>query len=82
MKGSVQAQAHLPAGYQRHPGTHTAHFFDANTKISACNREQRHNGPLDEVSTSFMVCSRCMKTEARQAHELVCSEGYQKVEKV
>lgn len=67
----------MPAGYQRHPSTHTAHFFDANTKVSACKREQRHTGPLDEISTSFMVCTRCMKSEVRQAHEALFSNNSQ-----
>lgn len=57
------------AGYQRHPSTNTAHFFAAESKVSACKRETRTNDGDMIPSTDFMVCARCQKTEVRQEHE-------------
>lgn len=56
----------MPAGYQRHPSTNTAHFFPTGSKLSACKREYRTNDGKMIESTDFMVCSRCGKTEILQ----------------
>ncbi len=56
---------HLPAGYQRHPSTNTAHFFAEGSVVSACNRERRTNDGQVEKDTGFMVCTRCEKAIAK-----------------
>lgn len=55
-------------GYQRHPGTHTAHFFARGSAMSACNRESKTTGGVIH-STDFMVCSWCAKKTVRIEYE-------------
>lgn len=66
----------MPAGYQRHPSTHIAHFFMANFKISACNRETRtSDGPVIADARDHFVCGHCTKalkkSEVKPADALV-----------
>lgn len=56
------------AGYQRHPGTKTAHFFAEGSAMSACKREMKTTGDVID-STHFMVCSWCEKKMVRLEHE-------------
>lgn len=70
MQGSIiMSERDLPAGYQRHPSTHTAHFFAEGSTESACKRERRTTGPMSEERTDFFVCSFCAKKASRLSFE-------------
>ena len=52
--------AGLPAGWQLHPSTRTAHYFGTAQRAALCKRERRTTGPV-VAEPGVFPCTLCSR---------------------